>query len=227
MELTLCFSGGGYRAAVYHLGVLTFLNEVRLNEGGTLLDHVHTITSISGGALPAITYAVSEADGRDREETFRRLYQKIVNTNIGDLLIERFDKDTKQNRGLVQTLADIYNERFFNGEKFEKILNSMDWNNGIHHFYADATDFEYGLPFRFQATATLNTTNRRETYGMIGNWRHRMNRRDAMNVRLADIMAASSCFPLVFEPIHRTSVLKKGKSREVITYSRIRLWMAV
>lgn len=201
MELTLCFSGGGYRAAVYHLGVLTFLNEVRLNEGGTLLDHVHTITSISGGALPAITHAVSEAEGRDREETFRQLYHKIVNTNIGDLLIERFDKDTKLNRGLVQTLADIYNERFFNDEKFEKILNSMDWNNGIHHFYADATDFEYGLPFRFQATATLNTTNRREPYGMIGNWRHRMSRRDAMNVRLADIMAASSCFPLVFEPI--------------------------
>jgi len=200
MELALCLSGGGYRAALYHLGVLSFLNELNLTDGTVMLDHIRTITSISGGALTGMRYVISEADNLDRVQTFKSLYHEIVNTNIGGRLIERFDRDSRQNKGAIQTLAGIYNDYFFHDENFGKILNSMSWD-GIHHFYADATDFELGIPFRFQATAKLQADGRTEEYGMIGNWQHRLDRDVAMNIRLADIMAATSCFPLVFEPI--------------------------
>ena len=102
--------------------------------------------------------------------------------------------------GVVQTLAGIYNDFFFHDRKFGEILNYMSWD-GIHHFYADATDFDLGIPFRFQATAQLRNSDRTSEYGMIGNWQHKLDREVAMNIRLADIMAATSCFPLVFEPI--------------------------
>lgn len=65
-EIALCLSGGGYRAAVFHLGVLSYLHHVCLPEGGRLLDHVHTLTSVSGGAIPAIEYALNESKDGDR-----------------------------------------------------------------------------------------------------------------------------------------------------------------
>jgi predicted acylesterase/phospholipase RssA len=46
-DIGLCLSGGGYRAAVYHLGAL-----VRLNQAG-LLPRVRTVSSVSGGSIVA------------------------------------------------------------------------------------------------------------------------------------------------------------------------------
>ena len=166
MELALCFSGGGYRAALFHLGVLTFLDELKIDDNTPLLNHVHTITSISGGALTGMTYVISEIDHCNRNATFKRLYHDIISTNIGQMLLDRFHEESKKNKSLIQTLADIYDDCFFHGDKFGHILNGMSWD-GIHHFYADATDFALSQPFRFQATARLSDPNRITEYGMI------------------------------------------------------------
>jgi len=200
MEVVLCLSGGGYRASIFHLGVLTFLNELKLNDGTVMLNHVHSLSCISGGALTGIKYALSETNHLSRKDTFRQIYSEIVKTNIGDILLKKFEKDSKKGKALVQSLSDIYDENFFKGEKFGKILDNVAWD-GLHHFYVDATDFDAGLPFRFQATVELHSTKRKEPYGMIGNWRHRIDRESARNIRLADVMAATSCFPIVFEPL--------------------------
>ena len=57
----------------------------------------------------------------------------------------------------------------------------------------NATDFRAGLPFRF-----LKSVNAR---ARIGNGRNSMPREVAKRARVADIVAASSCFPGGFEPI--------------------------
>src|SRR3954454_1987245 len=44
-RLALCLSGGGYRAAIFHLGALRRLNEVGV------LSKIDTITSVSGGSI--------------------------------------------------------------------------------------------------------------------------------------------------------------------------------
>ena len=46
-DVGLCLSGGGYRAAVFHLGSL-----IRLNEAG-LLPRLRTVSSVSGGSIIA------------------------------------------------------------------------------------------------------------------------------------------------------------------------------
>ena len=199
MEIALCLSGGGYRASIYHLGVISFLCDLKTNDDSPFINNVHTITSISGGALTGMLFLLSEIDRKNRRETISRIYHDIVETNIGDLLLERFHEDAKEGKALVQSLAAIYDNQFFKGETFSKILDGVSWD-GIHHYYADATDFELGLPFRFQATAPLSVTHRNEPYGMIGNWRHQIKRELARQIKLSDIMAATSCFPIVFEP---------------------------
>lgn len=51
-EVVLCLSGGGYRAAAYHLGALQRLNELGL------LSTVHELRAVSGGSLLAAWLAV-------------------------------------------------------------------------------------------------------------------------------------------------------------------------
>src|SRR5437867_2873492 len=46
-RLAVCLSGGGYRAAIFHLGALRRLNEIGV------LSKIDTITSVSGGSIVA------------------------------------------------------------------------------------------------------------------------------------------------------------------------------
>lgn len=200
LELALCLSGGGYRAAVFHLGVLTYLNRVGMPQGGKLLDRVHTITCISGGALPGISYMLSIARGQDIEENFKSLFNSLIYNGLSEALLKEFEHQSKSGVGLIQVLAKVYDDVFFHNAKFGEILDLVSWN-GIHHFSVDATDFELGMPFRFQATDRIDKPGRSEEYGVIGNRRHKIEHDTAREVRLADIMAATSCFPLVFEPL--------------------------
>lgn len=167
--------------------------------GGRLLDRVHTITCISGGALPGLTYLLAKARSENLDDSFKQLFRLLVNNGLSNPLLKDFEKSSKNNAGLIESLASVYDNIFFHGAKFGEILDYVSWG-GIHHFSVDATDFELGMPFRFQATDRIEDPNRKEPYGVIGNSFHRVDRVLAHDIRLADMMAATSCFPLVFEP---------------------------
>lgn len=198
-EIALCLSGGGYRAAMYHLGALTYLHHVCLPEGGRLIEHVHTITSISGGAIPAFVYALARANNTDRVECFKELYKKLCENNIGEQVLDHFNQTKDKDKSFVKSLAAVYSNVFFGDARFGQIIDSM--SDDLHHFSVDATDFELGIPFRFQATTELNIPDREEPFGVIGNRTHKIDRETAKGIRIADIMAGTSCFPLAFEPI--------------------------
>ncbi len=51
LRSALTFSGGGYRAATFHLGALSYLHSIQMG-GTTLLDHVVVLSTISGGTIP-------------------------------------------------------------------------------------------------------------------------------------------------------------------------------
>lgn len=211
-EIALCLSGGGYRAAVFHLGVLSYLHHVCLPEGGRLLDHVHTLTSVSGGAIPAIEYALNESKDGDRVTCFNQLFKKLIGNNIGEQMLDDFNHTSESDKSFIKSLALIYDKIFYNNEKFGKIIDAVP-EIGLHHFAIVATDFELGIPFRFQATCELNIPGREELYGVIGNRTHKISRDGAKEIRLADIMAATSCFPLAFEPIAYPTDFKFGNQQ--------------
>src|SRR6187200_2525173 len=81
--IALCLSGGGYRAALFHLGALRRLNEVGL------LSRVDTITSVSGGSIVAAHLAdrvrAWPAEGDivpDWEERVAQPFRAFVRRNI-------------------------------------------------------------------------------------------------------------------------------------------------
>ncbi len=66
-RIGLALSGGGYRGAAYHLGVLRTLNRLGV------LDKVDVISSVSGGSIVAAYYALHKGDGYD---TFEKSFIK-------------------------------------------------------------------------------------------------------------------------------------------------------
>jgi len=69
--IVLALSGGGARAASFHLGVLRGLQEMRGRDGRPLSEHVAVVTSVSGGSVLAAYYALNGEDGLD---TFYQAY---------------------------------------------------------------------------------------------------------------------------------------------------------
>jgi len=69
--LVLALSGGGARAASFHLGILQELQATHGRNGRPLTDHIALITSVSGGSVLSAYYGLHGDDGL---ATFRGAY---------------------------------------------------------------------------------------------------------------------------------------------------------
>lgn len=63
-KIGVALSGGGYRAAAYHIGTLRALHLLGL------LDKVDVLSSVSGGSITAAYYALHKDDYEDFERGF-------------------------------------------------------------------------------------------------------------------------------------------------------------
>ena len=71
-KIGLALSGGGYRAAAYHIGSLRTLHRLGV------LDKVDVISSVSGGSITAAYYALHKDNYEDFEEGFIKRLSKGV-----------------------------------------------------------------------------------------------------------------------------------------------------
>lgn len=69
-RLGLALSGGGYRAAAFHLGVFRKLNAINL------LDKIDVISTISGGSIIGAYYVLNKQDFDYFESSFKKNLQK-------------------------------------------------------------------------------------------------------------------------------------------------------
>ena len=71
-KIGLALSGGGYRAAAYHIGALRALHKLGI------LDNVDVISSVSGGSIIAAYYALYDGSYNGFEEAFSKKIRKGV-----------------------------------------------------------------------------------------------------------------------------------------------------
>ena len=209
-SIALCFSGGGFRAAAFSLGVLSYLNKVKMtDEGGetSLLSHVTFIASASGGSITNLLYSSYLFKYRNEEKAFRQCLKKLYADMKGESLLEEatailakasmWDQPgmTKQ-RNVINAFSRVYDEKLFDGETFD-----VFWREPLHKDFAvcfNATEFTRGISFRFQHESN------HKLFSWAGNKYIHFDpaMKEVMGrVKLADILAASSCFPSGFEPI--------------------------
>ena len=75
-NIALAFSGGGYRAACFSLGSLSYLRHVQY-DGAPLLEKVKFISSTSGGSITNLVYAQYLFSGKSFEEAYRFLLTEL------------------------------------------------------------------------------------------------------------------------------------------------------
>ena len=191
-KIALSCSGGGYRAASFHLGTMSYLNHVKLG-GNPLLEQVKLISTVSGGSITGVVYALMKQDGKSFDEIYHFLLERLINI---DLLHQGFEMLNPtatwpyvyKRKNLINVFAEQYDQAFTNGASMG-VFDKM--NSHLEAVVFNSTEFENAVNFRF----------RNGGWSYSGNFYNRIPANQLREVKLSDVMATSSCFPGGFEPM--------------------------
>jgi hypothetical protein len=195
-NIGIAFSGGGFRAAAFALGTLSYLNRLNLDQ------NISFSSSASGGSITNLLYTAYRHEGKD----FDSFYQKLRTELTGSVLLERAldnlnddtlwsDGDEVKQRSLINAFSLAYDELLFEHRDL-----GVYWPKKIQGYEVcfNTTEFYRGLSFRFQ------TSGKNDHFQVIGNKFLKFDTRQLetlKKIKLGDVLASSSCFPIGFEPI--------------------------
>ncbi len=186
-EVNLCLSGGGFRAAIYHLGVLRWLNE----QG--VLPRLKTVSCVSGGSIVGAHLLATFGTDWPRaplsnEEWFTRIVEPfwgVVNRNLRTrpLLKKIFwPPNWLRSWASADGLRKEYIRHLFAGE--DPALAELP---GRPEFIFCATDMVFGV-------------NWESCHEKVGSYEAGYMKPPPSEWTLARAVATSSCFPPVFPP---------------------------
>jgi len=178
----ICLSGGGYRATLFHLGALRRLKELGL------LTHpeLRTISSVSGGSITAAQLATAMARHPQEwltrwEEFVEKPLEDFTRTNIRTRAIRKrlLPWNWRNSSAAVEELAKQY-EKGLTDLRLRELPPSPE-------FAICATELGFGVNWEFQKDKVsdyqLGVAPTPEDW------------------KLAKAVAASSCFPPIFNPM--------------------------
>ncbi|MEM8748845.1 MAG: patatin-like phospholipase family protein [Pseudomonadota bacterium] len=170
-RIGLALSGGGFRAAAYHLGTFRKLEELGL------LDKIDLFSCVSGGSIAGAFLCANwgEPDVLDRLETYLNTKSIAVSSVLGGL-INPFSSR-------LDELAKTYDRDLFGGATLSSLANGP-------RIYLNATNLATGNLFFFVAGG-----GKPEELG-----EHELGQHGAGNIEISHAVASSSAFPPVFPP---------------------------
>jgi len=202
-NIALSLSGGGFRAACIHLGLMSYLSARKIN-GIPLLERVRILSSVSGGTFVGVKYAATLKKGGSFADCYKSTVDFMTRQDLVEDALEYLAEDTNwkngRQRSLINAFASIYH-RDFESANFGLLWNSSP---AIHlkEISYNATEFNFARPFHFQKTEVKAVRYPDEEPEYIGNKKIHIPVELAKEIRLSDIIAASSCVPFGFEPIN-------------------------
>jgi NTE family protein len=188
----LCLSGGGYRAALFHLGAVRRLNELGI------LARLDTLSGVSGGSIlanlladPRLEFPVSDGLVGGFEECVAEPLQRLAsrNTRTPALLAKLKPWNWLAPDAAIRALADEFAKTI---EWWSKPLRDNDVAGPA--VITGATEIGYGVDWVFEDP----TAHR--PHGRVGDYRVGYAAPPA-SLRIADIVAASCAFPPFFAPM--------------------------
>lgn len=196
--IDLALSGGGFRAAGFHFGTLKALHAVGL------LDQVQGLSTVSGGTIVGATWALARARapaGADEFPAFEeKFYSFLAANNLANCtLLALLTPRDERPPSIIRAAARVYAEKLLrvkepDGQERDATFGDVYGASRVPPTLCfNTTEFRTGLAFRFQQAPSDQTR--------VGNGNVWIDTDDAKAIRLADIVAASSCFPGGFEPL--------------------------
>ena len=134
LNIGLTFSGGGYRAATFDLGALSFLNSLKLEDGRTLLSCVSALSSVSGGTIPAMKYMMALAHRQPVDDMVEEVFDFLCNEDLVVKALQGMSAE-KANReaSSIKIMAGIYDKYLFKGAVMGDIIDNFEHpRKGLH-----------------------------------------------------------------------------------------------
>lgn len=209
-HIALAFSGGGFRAASFALGTLSFFEEVPFKKDapGTLLQNVTYLSSASGGTITTSTYALQSAQGKSFGEFYASLLGNLRGTDLMEEALKMLNDNRvwkehpDKTRNIINSFALAYDKWLYQHEKVAALKAGPE-NTHLDEVCFNATELYRGLLFRQSVQMRPDPTallQQHDKY-LYGNFIVHLEHSAAERLRIADLLAASSCFPAGFEPI--------------------------
>lgn len=185
-ETSLCLSGGGYRAAIFHLGALRWLNQCGL------LPRLKIVSSVSGGSIlaahlahrlqPWPTHRLEDAEWQKLvEDPFRQFVKQDLRTPA--VLCRAWPRNWFRSWASVERLRQGYVRHLLGGRD-----RTLDELPSRPSFIFCSTDMVFGV-------------NWESARDYVGNYEAGYVSPPPASWTLARAVAASSCFPPVFPPM--------------------------
>lgn len=189
-DIALSLSGGGYRAAAFHLGTLSLLSEIGM------LEKVQSLSTVSGGTILGAKYALELALGGDYGTFEPKMHQFLKTVNVVTEAMSRLDSTSNPNGenlmpSVIRAAANVYSGPEHVGAfTFGKLTERP---SHLKEISFNSTDFLTGTRFRFQHSSRnpVSSGSKINIPAIV-----------SFQARIADIVAASSCFPGGFEPFY-------------------------
>jgi len=175
--IALCLSGGGYRAMVFHLGVLW-----RLNELGYLAK-LDRVSSVSGGSITAGMLGLKWSALQFEDGVAQRLVEELIDPirnfaletiDVGSVLSGIFLPGT-----ISDKVAKAYRKHLFGNATLQDLPDDPP------RFVINATNVQTGVLWRFSKPYMRD---------------YQVGEVKRPTVPLATVVAASSAFPPVLSP---------------------------
>ena len=179
--IALCLSGGGYRAMMFHVGVL-----IRLNELG-VMKKLARISSVSGGSITAAVLGMNW-----KKLTFDK---NGVATNLKELLTIPIQKMAATSVDTQSVLGGV----FWRGSVSDWVASRYAEILFDHSTLQDFPDDSEGPRFILHATNVQSGALLRMSKPYVADYRVGMIRN--MKLPLATAVAASSAFPPFLSPM--------------------------
>ncbi|MCL2070870.1 MAG: patatin-like phospholipase family protein [Oscillospiraceae bacterium] len=212
-RIGLALSGGGMRAAIYHLGVLKYLSEAGL------FDNVTSVSSVSGaslciGALFAINNNKWPSGEMFYNETLPKIREMMLSHDIQKTALSRLPFSPRYWRNRVEIIADVLEKKWGINGTLQDLPGYEDCPR-CPFWEINCTTFETGERFRVRRDFM---GDRLIVYTVDP------------NLPISRMIAASAGFPVLIGPYTlktknmRWTNDKNGKGDEVAVNPKYTLW---
>lgn len=195
-KLGIALSGGGFRAAAFHVGTFTALQEL------DLLDKLDLISCVSGGSVAGAYLALNWG----KQDVLKGLSDYLLTKSIAVSSIIGGILDPFETR--LEKLGASYDRDLFAGARLSTLRDGP-------RIYLNATNLATGNMFFFVAGKALAPgEDAGETMG-----EHESGTANASNYPISLAVAASSAFPPVFPPLRLNADIYPNSLSEYATLS--------
>lgn len=213
-KIGLALSGGGYRAAAYHIGTLRALHKLNV------LDKVDVISSVSGGSITAAYYVLNKDKGFD---TFEKYFKEKLKHNVLWIAIIELLLVIGAIIAIIKFSPDGYGIWAFVGCIVLLLLvwyyvlpvsKFIEWACCLLFFKGAKLDSLPDSPVLAINSTDLSTGNQFTfSQDRMTCYPYRKNLRfKTSGFPLARAVMASSCIPQIFSPIKIGKKYRTGKS---------------